>query len=73
MSKTATKKINRLESVAIGAGFLLKKLRAQHGHDFGVGMWQQVTQCINDCDQISRNRTEREEKAKATSQEGGAA
>ena len=73
MSKTATKKIERLESVCMGAGFLLKKLRSQYGNHFGEGMWQQVNQCINDCEQISRNRIAREEKAKATSQEDGAA
>lgn len=73
MSKTSVKKIDRLESVAIGAGFLLKKLRSQYGKSFGEGMWEQVNHCINDCDQIGRNRLAREEKAKATSQKGGAA
>lgn len=36
----------RLEKIVIGMGFLLEKLRAQLGADFGVGTSQQVNQAI---------------------------
>lgn len=71
-NKTKTKRIERLEGVCIGAGFLLKKLRAQYGNDFGEGMWQQVNACINDCDQIGR-AVEQRKVALAAKQQGGAA
>lgn len=64
-NKTKTKRIERLEGVCIGAGFLLKKLRAQYGKSFGEGMWQQVNACINDCDQIGLAVVQRKAQAAA--------
>lgn len=69
--RTKAQRIERLEGVCIGAGFLLKKLRAQYGKSFGEGMWQQVNACINDCDQIGLAVAQR--KAQAAEPEGGAA
>jgi hypothetical protein len=40
----------------IGAGFLLKKLQYSYGERFGIGMGEQVAQCINDINQIERSR-----------------
>lgn len=59
MAKSAAKRIERLELVCMGAGLLLKKLQYRYGEDFGVGMEQQVRQCINDINQIERARTQR--------------
>ena len=58
--KTATKKIERLENVCIGTGFLLRKLQAQFGASFGVGMDKQVRQAIHDCRQIESARLKRD-------------
>ena len=69
--KSNRRRLQRLEGVCIGAGFLLKKLRAQYGNDFGEGMWQQVNACINDCDQIGR-AIEQRKAAMAQAQQGGA-
>ena len=63
--KTAAKKAKRNEQVLIGAGLLLKKLRHSYGSQFGVGMTEQVDQCIRDIDQIERGIWQRET-AKAT-------
>lgn len=60
MNKTKAKRAEHLEDVCMGAGFLLKKLRSQYGKHFGEGMWQQVNQCINDCDNVVRARSDRE-------------
>ncbi len=65
MSLTKAKREKHLEDVAIGAGFLLQKLRSRYGASFGEGMWQQVNACINDCNEIARVRQQRE-KVKAT-------
>jgi hypothetical protein len=50
MAATATAKLRdraeRLEKAVIGMGFLLEKLRAQFGSEFGVGTAQQVNQAI---------------------------
>lgn len=67
--KTKTKRMERLESVCIGAGFLLMKLQMQFGNAMGEGMRKQVAQCVNDCNQIARSIEQR----KAVGQEGGAA
>ena len=64
MSKGVNKRIERLEGIAIGAGFLLKKLAATYGGDFGVGMTEQVRDCIRDCDQVGRAAQQRDAAAK---------
>ena len=58
--KTATKKIERLENVCIGTGFLLRKLQAQFGASFSVGMDKQVRQAIHDCRQIESARLQKD-------------
>lgn len=62
MAKSNIKRIRRLEDVAIGAGFLLQTLRARYGSDFGIGMTEQVNDCIRDTCEIGRNRVEREKR-----------
>ncbi|WPB58608.1 hypothetical protein [Xylophilus sp. GOD-11R] len=42
------KRAERAEGMALGMGFLLLKLRAQYGNDFGYGMAEQVDQAIAD-------------------------
>lgn len=64
MSKSNTKKIERLESIIIGAGFLLRKLQATYGEDFGVGLDDQVRKCILDCHRVAAHAAQR--KAAAT-------
>jgi len=54
--KSQAQRIARLEQVCIGAGFLLKKLQYSYGERFGIGMGEQVSQCINDINQIERSR-----------------
>lgn len=51
MSGGIHKKLARARDVAQGAGFLLMKLEAQFGEQFGEGMRIQVRQAINDCRQ----------------------
>ena len=63
------KRIERLEGIAMGAGFLLQKLRAKYGDDFGAGMTEQVNDCIRDTQQIANNVLQRERQALRTSQE----
>lgn len=58
--KTSAQKAARNEQVLMGAGFLLKKLRHSYGSQFGVGMTEQVDQCIRDIDQIERGIWQRE-------------
>lgn len=59
-SKTAklTKKLEHAESVVIGMGFLLQKLKYRYGSDFGVGMSEQVNQAIADYQQILKRRAD---------------
>ena len=57
------KRIQRLEGVALGAGFLLQKLKAKYGDDFGIGMTEQVNDCIRDVKQIANNVAHRERNA----------
>ena len=63
------KRIVRLEGIAMGACFLLQKLRAEYGDDFGAGMTEQVNDCIRDAQQIANNVLQRERQALRTSQE----
>lgn len=58
--KSNAKRMKRLEDIAIGAGLLLQKLQYRYGGDFGVGLDQQVRQCINDCSQVGQARMQRE-------------
>ena len=62
------KRIERLEGIAIGAGFILQKLRAKYGDDFGAGMTEQVNDCIRDAQQIANNVLQRDRQALRTSQ-----
>lgn len=57
---STTKRVDRLEQIAIGAGFLLKKLQHTYGRDFGEGMRILVRDCIRDCDQVATSRAQRE-------------
>jgi hypothetical protein len=51
MSKGIYKKLARARQVAGGAGFLLAKLEAVFGDQFGIGLRIQVQQAINECRQ----------------------
>lgn len=51
MSAGIHKKLAKARSVCQGAGFLLQKLQATYGEDFGEGMRIQVRQAINECHQ----------------------
>lgn len=57
--KTPTQKIDRLESIVIGMGFLLLKLKARYGDDFGYGMTEQVDQAMRDFRAVSQSRQQR--------------
>ncbi len=45
------KKLAKARGVANGAGFLLQKLEAKFGDEFGEGLRTQVRQAINECRQ----------------------
>lgn len=62
MAKSPAKRIEYLEEIVIGAGFLLKKLQARYGSDFGIGIAEQVRDCIEDCDEVSRVNMQRKNK-----------
>lgn len=68
--KSPAKRIERLEDIVAGAGFLLMKLQSRYGSDFGEGMHMQVRDCIRDCQQVSAARAQREA---AADKAGGAA
>lgn len=51
MSSGIHKKLAKARGVAEGAGFLLMKLEAKFGSEFGEGMRIQVRQAINECRQ----------------------
>jgi hypothetical protein len=59
MSKSPAARVEYLEEIVIGAGFLLKKLYAAYGNEFGVGTEEQVRHCIRDCDEVGRVHLER--------------
>lgn len=59
MSKSPAKRVEYLEEIVIGAGFLLKKIHAALGHEFGAGMDEQIRQCIRDCDEVGRVHLQR--------------
>lgn len=50
------KRLERAESIAIGMGFLLLKLRQSYGGDFSYGMTEQVNQAIADYMGIKHRR-----------------
>lgn len=50
--KSPTQRIERLEGMVIGMGFLLMKLKASYGCDFGDGMSDQVNQALRDYRQV---------------------
>lgn len=62
MSKSKAQKLERYESIIIGAGFLLQCLYASHRKDMSVGMEEQVRECLRDCNAISKAKTDRERK-----------
>jgi hypothetical protein len=59
MSKSPAKRVEYLEGIVIGAGFLLKKLHAAYGYDFGSGMDEQMRECIRDCDEVGKVHLQR--------------
>lgn len=61
--KSNAKRLERLEGICIGAGFLLMKLHAQYGNQLGEGMREQVRHCIQDCNAVSRAVAQREQAA----------
>lgn len=63
--KSNAKRIERMEGICIGAGFLLLKLQSQFGREFSEGMREQVQHCIQDCNVISRAVQQREAAALA--------
>lgn len=58
--KSPTQRIERLEGMVIGMGFLLMKLRSSYGEDFGEGMTEQVSQALHDYRQVCQAKTARE-------------
>jgi hypothetical protein len=57
--KSNAKRIDRLEDICIGAGFLLMKLNMQFSNEMGEGMRLQVHQCIQDCNAVARAQKQR--------------
>lgn len=58
--KSAAKRIARLESVVVGAGFLLQRLYEANRKDLSVGLTQQIHECLRDCNAIAKARAQRE-------------
>jgi hypothetical protein len=67
--KSPAKRIERLEDIVAGAGFLLMKLQSRYGAGFGEGMHMQVADCIRDCNQIAMARAQREAAAESMNKE----
>ena len=63
MAKSAAKRIAYLEGICIGAGLLLEKLQARYGADFGLGIEEQVRDCIKDTREVARVVVQREKAA----------
>ena len=63
--KSNAKRIERLEQIIIGSGFLLQKLNVRYGKDFSFGMVEQVQQCIRDCNQVGATVQQRSAKLNA--------
>lgn len=64
MSKSPTRRVEYLEEVVVGAGFLLKKLYATYGNEMSEGMDMQVRHCIRDCAEVERVYMQRKETSK---------
>lgn len=62
--KSQAQRIERLEAVCMGMGFLLQKLQAKHGDDFGEGTRIQVREAIRDYQQIAKAREQRQQATK---------
>ena len=67
--KTPAQKIERLETIVMGMGFLLLKLKAQYGDDFGYGMAEQVDQALQDYRAVSQSHQQRQDSRRAQGQE----
>jgi hypothetical protein len=65
MSKSPTKKAERLEDIVIGAGFLLQTLLNRYHNDLSEGMSIQVRDCLRDCNQVAKNKAARQAKETA--------
>lgn len=67
MAESATAKLrrraDRAEAVALGMGFLLLKLQARFGDQFGVGIEARVRQAIGDYRSLERAKLAREHAA----------
>jgi len=57
--KSPTQKIERLENIIMGMGFLLLKLKSQYGHALGYGMEEQINQALRDYRNVSRAHEQR--------------
>lgn len=57
--KSPTQKIEHLESIVMGMGFLLLKLKADYGRDFGYGMTEQVDQALRDYRAVEQSHQQR--------------
>lgn len=68
--KTPTQKIERLEQIVMGMGFLLLKLQGQYGNDFGYGMTEQVDQALRDYRDVCHSHQQRQD-AKRAQEQGG--
>lgn len=81
MSSGVFKKLARARETASAAGFMLAKLEARLGDQFGEGLRIQVKQAINECRQqgaalmsvAAKNAVEAEQMHTAKNKEGGAA
>lgn len=62
--KSPTKKIERLESIVMGMGFLLLRLKSDYGHDFSIGMAEQIDQALRDYRAVSQSHQQRLDAAK---------
>lgn len=57
--KSPSKKIERLENIVMGMGFLLLKLKSQYGHALGYGMEEQINQALRDYLNVCRAHEQR--------------
>ena len=71
--KSTAKRVARLESIVVSAGFLLQRLYATYHDDFSVGLEQQVRECLRDCNDVARAKAQRETAQSDQQQKGGAA
>ena len=57
--KSPSQKIERLENIVMGMGFLLLKLKSQYGHDLGYGMEEQINQALRDYHNVCQAHEQR--------------